>query len=84
MSVNGETVCGKEELMDKIDSYGSGREIIGVMRKGEYVEAVSYTHLGCRVGGKARHDQGKTRFYLSSEDERPDRGGCLLYTSRCV
>ena len=30
---------------------------------------------GCRVGGKARHDQGKTRFYLSSEDERPDRGG---------
>ena len=24
--------------MDKIDSYGSGREIIGVMRKGEYVE----------------------------------------------
>ena len=29
---------------------------------------------GCRVGGKARHDQGKTRFYLSSEDERPDRG----------
>ncbi len=34
MSVNGETVCGKEELMDKIDSYGSGREIIGVMRKG--------------------------------------------------
>lgn len=38
VSVNGETVCGKEELMDKIDSYGSGREIIGVMRKGEYVE----------------------------------------------
>ena len=34
VSVNRETVCGKEELMDKIDSYGSGREIIGVMRKG--------------------------------------------------
>ena len=38
VSVNGETVYEKEELMDKIDSYGSGREIIGVMRKGEYVE----------------------------------------------
>ena len=29
VSVNGETVCGKEELMDKIDSYGSGGGVCG-------------------------------------------------------
>ena len=38
VSVNGESVYEKEELMEKIDAYGQNREIIGIERNGEYVE----------------------------------------------
>lgn len=38
VSVNGESVYDKEELMEKIDAYGQNREVIGIERNGEYVE----------------------------------------------
>lgn len=36
--INGEPVSEKEDLIDKIDEFGSSREILGVMRNGEYIE----------------------------------------------
>lgn len=38
VSVNGEVVCEKEELINKIDKYGAKREILGILRDGEYIE----------------------------------------------
>lgn len=38
VSVNGEPVYKKEELIEKIDSYGEDREVLGVERNGEYIE----------------------------------------------
>lgn len=38
VSVNGEAVCGKKELMEKIDAYGAERETLGIKRKGEKIE----------------------------------------------
>ena len=38
VSVNGEPVYEKEDLIDKIDEYGENREILGVLRDGEYIE----------------------------------------------
>jgi stage IV sporulation protein B len=38
VSVNGETVTDKEELIEKINAYGSQREILGIQRAGEYIE----------------------------------------------
>lgn len=38
VSVNGESVYEKEELIEKIDEYGDDREILGVKRNGEYIE----------------------------------------------
>lgn len=49
VSVNGESVYEKEELMEKIDAYGSDREIIGIERNGEYVE-VSMTPVKSQEG----------------------------------
>lgn len=49
VSVNGESVYEKEELMEKIDAYGSDREIIGIERNGEYIE-VSMTPVKSQEG----------------------------------
>lgn len=38
VSVNGEPVYQKEELIEKIDTYGENREVLGVERNGEYIE----------------------------------------------
>lgn len=38
VSVNGEPVSKKEELVDKINRYGEKREILGIQREGEYIE----------------------------------------------
>lgn len=38
VSVNGEPVDEKEELISKIDEYGADREIIGLKRDDEYIE----------------------------------------------
>jgi stage IV sporulation protein B len=38
VSLNGESVYEKEELSAKIDEYGADREIVGLMRNGEYIE----------------------------------------------
>lgn len=38
VSVNGEPVYEKEELIEKIDTYGENREVLGVERNGEYIE----------------------------------------------
>lgn len=38
VSVNGEPIYEKEELTEKIDTYGEGREILGIERNGEYIE----------------------------------------------
>lgn len=38
VSVNGEQITEKEELMEKIDSYGAGKEVIGIRRDDEYIE----------------------------------------------
>lgn len=38
VSVNGESVYEKEDLIEKIDAYGDHREILGVKRNGEYIE----------------------------------------------
>lgn len=49
VSVNGESVYEKEDLVEKIDAYGSDREIIGIERNGEYVE-VSMTPVKSEEG----------------------------------
>ncbi len=51
VSVNGEPVYEKEELIEKIDAYGEDREIIGLRRNGEYIE-VSLTPVS---GAEGRH-----------------------------
>lgn len=38
VSVNGEPVYEKEDLIEKIDAYGEDREILGIRRGGEYIE----------------------------------------------
>ncbi len=38
VSVNGEPVGEKEELIQKIDAYGEHREVLGLNRNGEYIE----------------------------------------------
>ncbi|MGN0348759.1 MAG: SpoIVB peptidase [Roseburia sp.] len=38
VSVNGEAVTGKEELIEKIDCYGANKEIIGIRRNHELIE----------------------------------------------
>ena len=38
VSVNGETVSGKEELVEKIDHYGARKEVLGIRRNREYIE----------------------------------------------
>lgn len=38
VSVNGEKVQEKEELIEKIDLYGEGKEVLGVRRNEEYIE----------------------------------------------
>jgi stage IV sporulation protein B len=38
VSVNGEAVTQKEELIEKINAYGAQREILGIQRKEEYIE----------------------------------------------
>lgn len=38
VSVNGETVTGKESLIEKIDYYGGEKEILGIRRNDEYIE----------------------------------------------
>lgn len=49
VSVNGEPVYEKEELIEKIDEYGEDREILGVRRDGEYIE-VSMTPVESKQG----------------------------------
>lgn len=49
VSVNGEDVHEKEDLIEKIDGHGAGREILGVRRNGEYIE-VSLTPVPDRQG----------------------------------
>lgn len=49
VSVNGEAVYEKEDLIEKIDAYGGGREILGVRRNGEYIE-VSMTPVTVNKG----------------------------------
>ena len=49
VSVNGESVYEKEELMEKIDAYGEEREILGIRRGGEYIE-VSLTPVESEQG----------------------------------
>ncbi|MCI8390769.1 MAG: SpoIVB peptidase [Roseburia sp.] len=51
VSVNGEPVYEKEELIEKIDAYGEDREILGLRRNGEYIE-VSITPV---LGAEGRH-----------------------------
>lgn len=49
VSVNGEPVYEKEDLIEKIDAYGGEREILGVERNGEYIE-VSMTPVKSSQG----------------------------------
>ena len=49
VSVNGEDVYEKEELTEKIDAYGSTREVLGIRRNGEYIE-VSMTPVKSEQG----------------------------------
>lgn len=49
VSVNGEPVYEKEELMEKINEYGDNREILGIKRNNEYIE-VSMTPVKSRQG----------------------------------
>lgn len=51
VSVNGENVYEKEDLIEKIDAYGDQREILGVKRNGEYIE-VSMMPV---TGAQGRH-----------------------------
>lgn len=51
VSVNGEPVYGKDELIQKIDAYGDDREILGLRRNGEYIE-VSLTPV---MGTEGKH-----------------------------
>jgi stage IV sporulation protein B len=46
VSVNGETVAGKAELVEKIDAFGEERETIGLLRDGTYLE-VSVQPVRC-------------------------------------
>ena len=49
VSVNGEPVYEKEDLVEKIDAYGQEREILGIRRGGEYIE-VSVTPVKSAQG----------------------------------
>lgn len=49
VSVNGEAVNEKEELTEKINTYGQEREILGIERDGEYIE-VSLTPVESEQG----------------------------------
>lgn len=49
VSVNGDPVYEKEEMMEKIDAYGENREILGIERNGEYIE-VSMTPIESKQG----------------------------------
>lgn len=54
VSVNGEAIYEKEELMKKIDDFGDNREILGIKRNDEYIE-VSITPV---VGKQGKHQLG--------------------------
>lgn len=54
VSVNGEAVYEKEDLMEKIDTYGDDREILGIQRNDEYIE-VSITPV---EGKQGKHQLG--------------------------
>lgn len=49
VSVNGEQIYEKEDLIEKIDKYGTEREILGIRRNGEYIE-VSITPVTSEQG----------------------------------
>lgn len=49
VSVNGETVTEKDELIEKINAFGGDREILGIRRQNEYIE-VSITPVKSTQG----------------------------------
>ena len=70
VSVNGESVYDKEELVEKIDAYGENREIIGIERNGEYVE-VSMTPV--------RSDRGRYLLGIWVRDDLAGVGTLTYY-----
>lgn len=72
VSVNGETVFGKEELMEKIDAYGDDKEILGINRNGEYIE-VSITPV--------ESEQGRHLLGIWVRDDLAGVGTLTYYTT---
>lgn len=70
VSVNGEAIYEKEELIEKIDTYGDNREILGIKRNNEYIE-VSITP----VEGK----QGKYQLGIWVRDDLAGVGTLTYY-----
>ena len=71
VSVNGESVYEKEELMEKIDAYGEEREILGIRRGGEYIE-VSLTPV--------ESEQGRHLLGIWVRDDLAGVGTLTYYT----